>query len=368
MLSHQEKTSILSRFPNIKLSYENITHKKVSNYDIILAIPEGKKCFAWFTKYQEKNVCFIMELAENKQIFNIKIVNTIFKNDVVISESIFYGTLFNNSNNNFFCIEDIFYYKRTDISKNTWVDKFKLLKEILKNEQKQILLPINNHFVIFGLPILSNHLDEVMDKIKKIKYKIKCIQFRSFHKYSQFLFTPYEFLIHLKKNSIELKAIENILTKTEYTQTSSKRQVDKNCLNNQNYRKKKDVVFHVKADIQNDIYHLYCNNENRNTSLLNYKYYNTAFIPNFTSSVMMNKLFRNIKENINLDALEESDDEDEFQNEKIDRFVNLDLSYNMICSYNYKFKKWFPIRLAESHEKIVNQYELTSILENPNNN
>ena len=57
----------------------------------------------------------------------------------------------------------------------------------------------------------------------------------------------------------------------------------------------------------------------------------------------MNKLFRNIKENINLDALEESDDEEEFQNEKLDRFVYLDKSYKMICGYNYKFKKWFPI-------------------------
>ena len=28
MLSHSEKESILSEFPNIKLSYENITHKK----------------------------------------------------------------------------------------------------------------------------------------------------------------------------------------------------------------------------------------------------------------------------------------------------------------------------------------------------
>jgi hypothetical protein len=81
----------------------------------------------------------------------------------------------------------------------------------------------------------------------------------------------------------------------------------------------------------------------------------------------MNKLFRNIKENINLDALEESDDEDEFQNEKIDRFVNLDLSHNMICSYNYKFKKWFPIRLASPSEKIVNQIDLIVLEKNKNN-
>jgi hypothetical protein len=60
----------------------------------------------------------------------------------------------------------------------------------------------------------------------------------------------------------------------------------------------------------------------------------------------MNKLFRNIKENDNLDALEESDDEEEFEDEKEDKFVHLDKEYKMICEYNYKFKKWVPIMIA----------------------
>ena len=123
----------------------------------------------------------------------------------------------------------------------------------------------------------------------------------------------------------------------------------------QNYKKRKEIVFNVKADVQNDIYHLYCKHD---TSLENY---NVAFIPNYTTSVMMNKLFRNIKENINLDALEESDDEDEFQNEKEDRFVNLEKTYNMMCSYNYKFKKWTPLRLAETFEKIITKKELSML-------
>ena len=57
----------------------------------------------------------------------------------------------------------------------------------------------------------------------------------------------------------------------------------------------------------------------------------------------MNKLFRNIKENNNLDLLEESDDEDEFENEKDDRFVYLDRVFNMLCSYNYKFPRIFEL-------------------------
>lgn len=48
-----------------------------------------------------------------------------------------------------------------------------------------------------------------------------------------------------------------------------------------------------------------------------------AAIPDYKTSVFMNALFRNIKENRSLDALEESDDEDEFENTNIDKFVDL---------------------------------------------
>ena len=56
MIHSSEQETILKDFPNIKLSYENIAYKKVYNYDILLAIPYGKKCFAWFTTYNDKNV------------------------------------------------------------------------------------------------------------------------------------------------------------------------------------------------------------------------------------------------------------------------------------------------------------------------
>ena len=59
---------------------------------------------------------------------------------------------------------------------------------------------------------------------------------------------------------------------------------------------------------------------------------------------MMNRLFRIIKENDWLDALEESDDEEEFENPDPFKFVHLNKSVNMLCEYNRKFKKWVPIK------------------------
>jgi hypothetical protein len=72
-----------------------------------------------------------------------------------------------------------------------------------------------------------------------------------------------------------------------------------------------------------------------------------AGIPDYKTSIMMNKLFRIIKENNDLDALEESDDEEEFENSNIDKFVYLDKSHKIICNFNNKFKKWVPIKISE---------------------
>ena len=72
------KEDILSNFPNIKLSYENITHKKVySNF--VLAIPEGKKCILWFTTNNKGyNICYLLDINDEREITYIKPINLCF--------------------------------------------------------------------------------------------------------------------------------------------------------------------------------------------------------------------------------------------------------------------------------------------------
>ena len=208
-------------------------------------------------------------------------------------------------------------------------------------------MSLNNSFVVFGLPVFSNKLDDFTSKLETIKYRLETIQFRSFNRANNFQFMSYKsFLIKDKPDNLHkpvvLKKQTDGFQHTPYF--------------NDRGRRKKEIVFRIKPDIQNDIYHLFVNDIDEQTHV----YYNVAYIPDFTTSVMMNKLFRNIKENQNLDALEESDDEEEFENEREDRFVNLDKCYNMVCLYNYKFKKWYPIKIADTNMKIVTQNELST--------
>ena len=114
------------------------------------------------------------------------------------------------------------------------------------------------------------------------------------------------------------------------------------------------AVFKVTADIQSDIYNLFISKDGKE------EFYDYAFIPDYETSVLMNKLFRNIKENDNLDALEESDDEDEFENGCTDKYVYLDRHYKMTCKYNYKFKRWMPVLVAKDSDQIVAHNLLTS--------
>jgi hypothetical protein len=56
----------------------------------------------------------------------------------------------------------------------------------------------------------------------------------------------------------------------------------------------------------------------------------------------MNSLFRNIRENNNLDLIEESDDEDDFIDTRLDKYVDLNKKIQISCYYNKKFRKWVP--------------------------
>jgi hypothetical protein len=341
MLSPEEKQQILYDFPNIKLSYENITHKKVYS-DFVLAVPDGKKYFAWFTVINKLNICYILELRENKQILDIQIVNCCFDTSLSYG-TIFYGTIFNQLNNSFFAIEDIFLYKGKDVSKHLWIQKLELFKIIMNNDIKQIAY--NKSFVVFGLPIIKNNLDDLIKEIDKITYKISCIQFRNYNNKNVSQYFEYKNIKNINIDISSSSSNKSVGLHLEIKKPTS--------FNQSKQITKREIVFQVSPDIQNDIYYLYCY-DNDNALI----YYNIAYIPNFKSSVFMNKLFRNIKENDNLDALEESDDELDFENEKEDRYVYLDRKFNMVCSYNSKFKKWAPIRLADENMQIINLSQL----------
>ena len=154
------------------------------------------------------------------------------------------------------------------------------------------------------LPYISNSLEDIYKNYYKIEYNI----------YSISLYTNDKYIGNyiIKNNKIKIIA-----------------------------------TFKVSACIEHDKYNLFIIDNNNN-----YKLYDQALINSYKLSVYMNNIFRTIKENSNLDLLEMSDDENEFENVNIDKYVNLDTECVMDCYYNVKFKRWIPI--YKSNNKVSN--------------
>lgn len=303
LFNENDKKYIMRIFPKIELCYEKVGHNKVSS-DYCIAIPQGRKYYSWFTCVKNKFVCVLLEIGFNNKITSVKFYNCCFKNELSYG-TIFYGTLIDRR---FFFIEDIFYYKGNDISFNNNYNKLMLIKNIFDNELKSLSYCKND--IVFGLPVMKPTYNDLYNSMLHLPYKIYSAQFRNM------------------RNNLR----SNYLMKNESIVRA---------------------IFLVKASVQNDIYNLFYKTEKAGIIK-----YGTARIPNYDTSMMMNKLFRIIKENDNLDKLEESDDEDEFENVELDKYVDLKKRVKMECVYNHKFKKWIPFKVCKDNNALVTEHEI----------
>ena len=343
---------LLQQFPKIKFSYELKSYKKVSNSniniqghdndnndDVFFMIPKGKKYFVWF----KNGECLFLELDNDKQVVNVtsKKPSRIFPNDTILYGTHFYYRASANSNHvvnvqYYFTIENIHYYNGVNLdATQTVFEKCKSLHLAFTTANLEKTFQVD-----IGLP----HIDTCLERISAVKpfYQVYCIQKkRSNDTNNQYQNIHFNVLPIMQK----MDAQQPTPTPSTTEKSNDSNNTNNNNTNNTNYNKKYKI-FIVSADIQNDIYNLVDPND-----LSNYDYTISnkliASIPDYKTSVFMNALFRNIKENRSLDALEESDDEDEFENTNIDKFVDLTKKIKMKCVFNYKFKKWTPIECVK---------------------
>jgi hypothetical protein len=291
--------------------------------------------------------------------------------DVLSYGTIFYGTLFRTkrdassscqNNSEIFSVEDIFYYKGDDISEYIYEKKLKVIKNIFDTKLRYNISFFKNG-VVFGLPVITTDFVDALDKADKLPYSVYSIQYRYLgykqdNNNNKSLIEFYHFnngngisngvnngsssvivdttppiipAIH----AIHATATATIIEKNEtIKQQPSSSSSSYSSSSNEIYK-----LFNIKPDLQNDVYYLYPITTTNFATISK----EIAHIPDYKTSVLMNKLFRNIKENINLDSLEESDEEEEFENIQIDKFVDLNKTIKMRCIFNYKFKKWVPV-------------------------
>ncbi len=315
---------ILYRFPNSEINnviiYNNTNTSNKILYNInskyFILKPKGKKAFLWFT-YIEKQLLSILILINNNNIkdnsnefynYGINFDNTLCYNNVLL-----YGYFFINNNKKFFVIENVYNYNlynyiiQNKNFNNNFYNKLQLFSKVVN-----LINAINNNNNIY-LPIILDNVDNLFKTIYNIDYNLYGITVYSNNKY-----------------------------------------LGNYPINSTNKHSKILGTFKVTACITQDLYNLYILDNNVES------YYNLALIDSYKTSVYMNNLFRKIKENKNLDLLEESDNDDEFENINSDKFIFSNKSYLIECQYNIKFKKWVPIKLSKNN--IISKKELSLLI------
>jgi hypothetical protein len=338
-LTHTQIENLVYRFPKLELSYETFAHKKVSsNYDICISIPNGKKQFVWFTYCGSDDVCYLMDINKDQKIVKMVKIDVGFIPMKLAFGTVLYGTLCTIDEKQVFVMEDVYHFCGLPTRQFTFGEKLTYFHTFMTE--------YIGTTTFFALPYLTlvkgdNALLESLQfyesMVTKTAYTTHHIQFRS----SDTL-VPYLNHTYKKKQEQAIVYEPDIIlfprTDLNYTAQSSLR----------------TAVFRVTADIQNDVYHLFA----YDGKTKEYTYINIAYIGTRPLSVYMNKLFRNIRENDNVDYGEESEDEDTFQNVNPDKYVDLKKEYKMSCVFNNKFKKWVPVSVVESGSRCVNINEL----------
>ena len=274
------------KLPSFEYSCETFIHKNIYSPSHILLIPKGMPSYIWMN---HKGTFLLNKKDEKRILCSINPSLTKGKGTIL------YGIYFQYRNVNFFATEDIIYYKGENISRNSFQQKLNIFDILMKKEiQQQPTNDVNE--VIIGLPIFveNDNLINIHNIIENTPYPIQYIQFRQ----------------------------------------NNKRQGNHRF---QLYYKEQYRIMNISAEVEYDIY---------NVSSDDNKTYGYACIPDYKTSVLLNSIFRNIKENTYLDAIEESDVEEVSDG----ALVDINKKCKMKCKYHLQFKKWVPIELIETKE------------------
>jgi hypothetical protein len=346
MFTHEEKLQLFKRLPALELSYEPKLHKKV-HAALYYIIPKGPKALVWYTYWGEQHVCLLVLLNERGNYSDIKLFPACFS-DALALGTIIYGTHFMHQQRAYFTCEQLYYYKGLPVHKNgqklNYLAQLPLLLEMFANEVEQVAYTSNS--LVIGLPAMAETYEEALDMMAELPYRTYGLgginpptpPFKGQAPDPPLRASPHALREspHALRIPIEPAKVTNLPAKVTNLPASGGVACGAGGVSPSGAR-----PLLVKAALTADTYQLY---EPADKTFIG-----MAMIPTYKSSVFMNGLFRTIKENTNLDFLEESDDEDEFENIQLDKFVNLDKMVLMECVYLKRFQKWQPNKVIKMY-------------------
>ena len=361
----------------MKISYEINTYKKVSASGFYI-IPRGKKCIVWLTVYKgaEEAIFFDVDPRDHSKVKFVSIraihpSQQFHFNDFQGSGTVLYGTLFTHGPNQqqFFAVENIHVYENACVDHLNVVQKDELLYTLFSKSGLTRAVNAPAHVqVVFGVAVKCGTYAEALKVANTpsiIPYSVYAIQGR-FHTQ-----TDNKYYQNCQSGGVDkhqggdkhpLQPLCAGATSAHYavlqplyadSNTFPQGGGDKRPLQPP-YTDSKGggKLFMVSPQPLVDTYTLRC-------PITNAVEPEPAHVGDYKTSVLLNSIFRTVRENASLDAAEESEDEEVFQASHqmhIEGYVSSSSSSApekaMICIYNYKFKRWVPLRLGPNPDQI----------------
>jgi len=323
-LSQPDVQALLSRLPKIEPCYEKTDTSVPENYTLRVSISVGKKYYIRLHYDESGDAAFFMELNKEKKVsVVVRHGSSDDTNMLPFSKgTAMYGTMYEHpSGRPVFLIEDLYYYCGLCVAKESFARKLRRMAHIVEK--------IGSVFPTWiRLPQITM---AAADTTIQSGYTEHHCQYRMTD-----TLAPYVNIV--KDDGIvvpELTACERPL-QCDFSRPQFKQA----------------TVFLVKVATQFDIYNLYCIDGNTKTK--REVFCGVAGIQTYKTSVLLNTLFRKIRANQNLDAIEESDDEETFEDMRDTKWiVNPENVVKMVCEFNAKMRKWIPVRVADETARVV---------------
>ena len=324
-----ELSSIIHRFPTIELSYETFVHKKVDELDtgneILLAIPYGPKYYIWITfgTAGEPHICYALELNRNKKIVQSRILPDAEWYKKYSHGTILYVTYIQDEN--VYIVEDIYYVKGVYLRNVNCLTRLQYLYDLFSDAGNQTQLYLPHMYTSFA------------ELTNKPNYQIHHIQKRNLTMILPYINIAVDRYGKISTTNTPVVAPAPV---PAHTPTPAPAPIIPDPRKPQ-FRV--STPFWVRAEILPDIYSLYA---------MDHVFYGTAHIPSYKISKSMNRIFRIIRENKCIESAEDSEDDEEFENTAIDKYVDLTKCVLMECVYMTKFGKWVPIKQSNNTEAV----------------
>jgi len=131
-----------------------------------VAQPCGKRAFAWFTYYKNKNVCFLLDIKQ-RATTNIYPVHAAFNSDLSLG-TVLHGTVVQHGGYRCFFVDNLFHLKGRAVD-CSYAEKLKAIERVLKESlDNQLYLPSQ---VLFYLCAYS-----YTPTAFQVPYKLFCIK------------------------------------------------------------------------------------------------------------------------------------------------------------------------------------------------